>query len=378
VVLVRAASVEISGFAIRGSGTSLLEEDAGIKLLRAPDGTVSGNRIDDALFGIMAKSSPRATVRGNHVVGKDLDIPRQGDGIRLHDAGGSLVEGNTVENSRDLVIWQSNDCIARRNTVRGGRYGLHYMYCDDNLFEDNVFEGNQTGGAIMYSRRLVLRGNRFSGSRGPSAHGLLVKVGDDVLAEGNWFVDNSTGIFLEDAPSARSSECVFRGNVVAGNDVGVSMSTTAARVTFTENVLAANRLQVENRGRERGDLGQWSADGRGNYWDDYVGFDADRDGTGDTPYRPEAFFEDLTGRWPAVGLLRMGPAAQALEAAARAFPIVKPKPLITDAHPLIRPPAALVDARRAPRQRGFALAGLAGISLAAMCIARARTAGGIA
>jgi nitrous oxidase accessory protein len=378
VVLVSAGPSSVSGFEVRASGASLLEEDSGIKLLRAPDCVVSHNRVHDSLFGIMAKSSPRATVRGNQVVGKDLPLPRQGDGIRLHDAGGSIVDDNHVERSRDLVIWQSNDCIARRNVVRGGRYGLHYMYCDDNLFEDNVFEGNQTGGAIMYSRRLVLRGNRFSGSRGPSAYGLLVKVADDVLAEGNWFVDNSSGLFLEDSPSAGQAECVFRGNVLAGNDVGVSMSTTASRVTFTENVLVANRRQVENLGRNRGDLGVWSAGGRGNYWDDYVGFDADRDGTGDTPHRLEQFFEELTERWPAVALLRLGPAAQALEAAARAFPIVQPKPLITDEHPLIRPPEGSIAPGRAPSQPLLAASGLLVLSVSALCMARARAPGGIA
>ncbi|MBM3992111.1 MAG: nitrous oxide reductase family maturation protein NosD [Planctomycetes bacterium] len=378
VVLVSVAACTIRGFEVRGSGASLLEEDAGIKLLRASDCVVDENRVDDALFGIMAKSSPRATLRGNRVVGKDLPIPRQGDGIRLHDANGSLVEDNTVEKSRDLVIWQSNDCIARRNVVRGGRYGLHYMYCDDNLFEDNVFEDNQTGGAIMYSRRLVLRRNRFSGSRGPSAYGLLVKMGDDVVAEDNWFVDNSSGLFLEDSPSARNATCVFRRNVLAGNDVGVSMSSTSARVTFTENTLVANRRQVENLGRDRADLGTWSAAGRGNYWDDYVGFDADGDGTGDTPHRLEQFFEELTERWPAVALLRMGPASQALETAARAFPIVQPKPLIVDEHPLIHPPANSLAARDVARQPLLSLAGLVALSLSVVCIVRARSVGGLA
>jgi nitrous oxidase accessory protein len=378
VVLVRAGPSAVEGFDVRGSGTSLLGEDAGIKVLGAADCTVSGCRVEDVLFGIMAKSSPRATIRGNRVVGKDLPLPRQGDGIRLHDAGGSLVENNEVERCRDFVIWQSDDCVARRNKVRGGRYGLHYMYCDDNLFEDNVFEGNQTGGAIMYSRRLVLRRNRFCGSRGPSAYGLLVKVGDDVLAEGNWFVDNTSGLYLEDSPTERGSTCVFRGNFIGGNEVGVTLSTTASRVTFTENALVANRRQVANLGRDRGDLGIWTAEGRGNYWDDYVGFDADHDGTGDTPHRLEQFFEELTERWPAVGLLRLGPAAQALETAARAFPIVQPRPLLTDERPLIRPPPGLRAPRAPSRQPLLSLAGLSALALSGACVVRVWARGGVA
>ncbi|RKY16308.1 MAG: hypothetical protein DRQ55_18250 [Planctomycetota bacterium] len=367
VVLVRAGPSTVSGFAIRASGASLLGEDAGVKLLDTSDCTVEDNRIEDTLFGILARSSARSRVIGNHVTGKDLPIPRQGDGIRLQNAAGSVVEDNVVERSRDLAIWQSHGCVTRRNVVRGGRYGLHYMYSDDNLFEDNLFEGNQTGGAIMYSRRVTLRGNRFEGSRGPSAYGLLIKAGDDILAERNWFVDNSSGIFLEDTPSSLRCACTFRKNVIGGNDTGITVQPSVSRVLFTENVIVANRRSVQALGRTRSELNVWSAAGRGNYWDDYVGFDADGDGVGDTPYRLEAFFEDLTDRWPAVGLLRMGPASQALETAARAFPIVQPRPVLTDEHPLVQPPSGLAPELAARRQPALAAVGLL-VALASLFI----------
>jgi nitrous oxidase accessory protein len=372
VVLVTRGPSTVRGFAVRGSGDSLLEEDAGVKLLGAPDSAVEDCRVEDALFGIMARSSPRARIAKNRVTGKALPIPRQGDGIRLQDASGSSIEDNVVERSRDLAIWHSNGCVARRNEVSGSRYGLHYMYCDDNVFEDNVFTGNQTGGAIMYSRRLELRRNRFAGSRGPSAYGLLIKVADDVLAERNWFTDNTRGVFLEDAPSSLRASCTIRENVIGGNDVGVALQPSVSRVAFLANAFLANRVQVETLGQARGETNVWSRDGRGNYWSDYAGFDADGDGVGDTPYRLDRFFEDLAGRWPAVGLLRLGPATQALETAARAFPVVKPRPALTDAHPLIRMPGVL----GAPPARGarplLSAAGLAAAALAALALLRAR------
>jgi nitrous oxidase accessory protein len=370
----------VSGFTIRASGASLLEEDAGVKLLDTAGCTVSKNRVEDALFGILARSSGGARLIANRVLGKDLPIPRQGDGIRLQNAPDSVVEDNTLERSRDFAIWQSDRCVARRNVVRGGRYGLHYMYCDDNLFEDNVFEGNQTGGAIMYSRRVTLRGNRFEGSRGPSAYGLLIKVADDILAERNWFVDNSSGLFLEDTPSSLHSSCTIRENVIGGNDTGITLQPSVSRVVFAENVIVANRRSVQALGRRRGGVNQWSAAGRGNYWGDYAGFDADQDGIGDTPHRVEGFFEELAERWPAVGLLRMGPAVEALETAARAFPIVQPRPVLTDEHPLVRPPASLEPGAAVGNQPILAASGLFAVLGSLFVLARSRTAnpGGVA
>jgi nitrous oxide reductase family maturation protein NosD len=380
VVLMKAAGCELRGFQIRASGDSLLEEDAGVKVLGVERCTVAQNRIDDCLFGILVRSGKAATLRSNRVTGKALPLPRQGDGIRVQDGEGSTIEDNVVEASRDLAIWQSHRCETRRNVVTRCRYGLHYMYCDDNLFEENRFEGNETGGAIMYSRRLTLRNNRFEGSRGPSAHGLLIKTADDVLAEGNRFVDNSSGIFLEETPSSLHASCTFRGNVIGGNDVGITLQPSVERVLFAGNVFVANRLQVAMLGRARGELNRWNEDGRGNYWSDYVGFDADGDGIGDTPHHVEAFFEDLAGRYPAVGLLRLGPAAQALETAARAFPVVKPRPTATDDCPLIAPPPGLAAEVNARPRPGLVAGGALSIALALALLWRARGAstGGVA
>ena len=83
------------------------------------------------------------------------------------------MEDNTIERSRDLAIWQSHRCAARRNVVRGGRYGLHYMYSDDNVFRGNRFEDNLVGASIMYSRGIVLEKNSFSFSNGIGGYGSL-------------------------------------------------------------------------------------------------------------------------------------------------------------------------------------------------------------
>jgi nitrous oxidase accessory protein len=210
------------------------------------------------------------------------------------------------------------------------------MYCDDSLFEHNVFEDNQVGSAIMYSRRLILQHNQFSGSRGVGGVGLFIKVGDDVLAESNRITDNARGIFLEEAPQSIHSTCIIRKNLVAANDVGVSLQPSLERAQFTENVFAANRIQVEVMGGVIKPK-DFSLAGKGNYWSDYIGFDENNDGMGDTPYQIEQFFESLAGRWPEMGLLRMGPASEALEMAARAFPVGRPRTVAIDKHPLLSP-----------------------------------------
>jgi nitrous oxidase accessory protein len=328
---------EIRGFTVRGSGASLVSEDSGIKVLQARSVVIAGNRIEDVLFGIFILSSSDAALLENHVIGKDLIPPRRGDGIRVYNSPHAKIERNLLERSRDLAIWQSNDVIVRKNTVRTSRYGLHYMYCDDSLFEDNFFEDNQVGSAIMYSRRLTLRRNHFTGSRGVGGVGLFIKVGDDILAENNRITDNARGIFLEQAPQAINAQCTIRNNLVAANDVGISIQPFIDRAVFTENAFVSNRIQVEVMGGVIKPK-DFSLTDRGNYWSDYIGFDENEDNKGETPYQIEQFFETFAARWPESGLLRMGPASEALEMAGRAFPLGRPRIVAIDHHPLLKPP----------------------------------------
>jgi nitrous oxidase accessory protein len=92
-----------------------------------------------------------------------------------------------------LYLQNASKGTVRGNVARDVRYGLHYMFSDDNLFEDNTFENGAAGTAIMYSERIVFRRNRFLRNRGFASVGLLFQGCDDVLAEHNLVADNARG-----------------------------------------------------------------------------------------------------------------------------------------------------------------------------------------
>jgi nitrous oxidase accessory protein len=43
------------------------------------------------------------------------------------------------------------------------------MYSDSSQYVDNAFRDNGAGVAVMYTRQVEMRGNRFAGARGASA-----------------------------------------------------------------------------------------------------------------------------------------------------------------------------------------------------------------
>jgi nitrous oxidase accessory protein len=337
VLTVSAPDVTIEGLVLRNSGDDLNHENAGITGL-APRITVQNNRLEDVLFGVYLKNAPESIVRENQISGKDLELGRRGDAIRLWYCASSQIEGNYVSHSRDVVIWFSPDSLLKGNTVEYGRYGLHLMYSDGDTLEENVLRNNSVGAFLMYSRRLTLRNNLFYNNRGPSGYGLALKDADDVVAEGNRTINNRIGLYLDNSPRSTDAIGTYRNNLVAYNDVGIGLLPLVRRNTISGNIFQENSSQVSVVGGHELVGNFWHSDGQGNYWTDYAGYDADGDGVGDMPYRSQRTFEDLMDTEPALRLFQLSPVADAINLAARAFPLFQPRPRMSDDHPLMQPP----------------------------------------
>ena len=374
VVRVAAPGVELRGLRIRGSGSSYTSEDAGIRIDQAPDVHVVDTHIEDTLFGIFAVQADRCVIEGSTIVGKELPHVRRGDGIRLWYSSGCRVAGNRVEQSRDVIIWYSAGTVVERNVVRTSRYGLHYMYSDHNRFHGNRFEDNQVGAAIMYSRDVELRDNSFSFSAGAAAYGLLLKDADDVFILGNRFVHNTTGLFFDGAPQSRGGRVDVRGNLIARNDVGLALQPLSRGIRFWENELVGNRTQVQVLGTGSAEDNVWAVGGRGNHWSDAVVYDRDGDGVSDLPYRSERTYEVLAERYPALAFFDGTPGAEAIDLAARLFPLFAPRPKLTDPHPLVRPVLAGGSTGRGAPGDGLTLilVGVGMLAVAGLGVAGAR------
>ena len=360
VITINAPDVTIRGFEIRNTGISLDRENAGVTVL-ASRAVLEDNVLDDVLFGIYLKASEDSVIRGNTIGGKELAVPRRGDGIRIWRSHRAVIEDNVVDESRDAVIWFSDGVQLRRNRITNGRYGLHFMYSDGNVIEDNHLEGNSVGAFLMYSSNLVMRRNVFARNRGPSGYGVGLKDMDGVTAEDNLFVGNRIGMQLDNSPSSVRIHDVYTRNVFAYNDIGVAFLPAVERNHFHDNSFVENLQQVAVLGGGRFGGNEFTVNGRGNFWSDYRGWDLDGDGIGDLAYRADSLFENLMDREPKLRLFQFSPAQQAVEMAARAFPVVKPQPKFRDTAPLMAPVAVHVAAP--PASSPWAMLGLAAAML---------------
>jgi nitrous oxidase accessory protein len=353
VVRVRAPDVTLEGFDIDGGGGGDLGRDSSGVHVAAPRVTIRDCRIREALFGVYLREAPGAVVENCFVRGIPGRAPgEKGSGIHVFATEGFRFTGNEVVDARDGFYLQSaSKGRIVSNIARDLRYGLHYMYSDDNVFEDNLFENNAAGAAVMYSTRIAFRRNRFLRNRGFASVGLLLQGCDDVVAEDNLIGDNARGVFLES-----SHRNLFRRNVIARSDTAVVLYASSAGIRFEGNSFVGNLTPLTLVGKRP------DAIFAGNYWSEHGELDLDGDGISDRPYRLTSVFDHFRSNLTAADLFSQSFAADAMGVAERTFPVLQAVEVV-DAKPLARPPS-LPDVPAPNARRGQASAiGVAGSAL---------------
>jgi nitrous oxidase accessory protein len=349
VVRVRAPGVTLEGFDIDGRGGGSIDRDSSGIHVAAADFVARDCRITGALFGVYLRAADGARVEHCEIHGiPGRDDGEKGSGIHIWNTRGFELTGNVIDRSRDgLYIQSSSGGKMRGNVVRNVRYGLHFMYSDDNTFEENVFADSAAGGVLMYSRRLTLRRNQFLHNRGFASVGVLCQSCEDSVAEDNVLLDNARGLFLEG-----SRRNVFRRNLIADSDAAIILFDSCAANRFEDNAFVGNLSPLTLVGRRT----DTSFDG--NYWSDNDRPDLDGDGRSDGEYVLSSLFDHLRGNLLAADLMVRSPAAVALAAAERAFPVLEAVKAV-DHRPLSRLP----DLSRLPvvhtRARSRSVAGMA-------------------
>lgn len=318
------------GLTVDGSGQRFDLQEAAVHVISAPRAKVRGVAVRNALFGIIVEKSEDVQIVGNEVFGSERDqIGLRGDAIRVWETERSLISSNRVTGSRDIVIWYSSENQILDNEVVGGRYGTHFMYSHGNLVARNRYVGNVVGIFAMYSRDLKLENNLLAASSGAAGMGLGLKESSGVRASHNLIVKNSVGIYIDNSPYEPGSINVFARNAIRLCDVGFGFHASTDNNHIFSNSIRGNTAQVRVDGGGNALDNQWVD----NDFDDYAGYDLDRDGVGDVAYELRTFTGTLIARHPQLDYFRGTPALAMIDAASRILPVYQSEALLIDPLP---------------------------------------------
>ena len=366
IVTIASDDVIVSGFELRNSGRAVSQEPAAIKMNGFDRAKITGNRIRESYFGIHITDSNAPSIRENDIkAGEGVPQGRRGHGVYLWKVNDATISGNDIRYAADGIHLEfAEHNLILDNSVTDSRYALHLMSAHRNTIVGNTLRHNLSGALFMFSHELIVKDNEFSANRaGATGAGMLLKDCDNFFAEGNRLLRNKYGMTVEGTPQSAGTTAIFRRNTFALNDTGLAL-TTNSPITFVENAVIDNTVQVKamsanaaatlsSHSAVPADGGSpqdeatlppaavWSSNGRGNFWSDYRGYDANNDGVGDRSYLPRAAFGGRLDDDKTLQFFQYTLAQQAIDMAADMFPVYRYDAVIEDEHPLIAPPEGL-------------------------------------
>ncbi|RYY41776.1 MAG: nitrous oxide reductase family maturation protein NosD [Chitinophagaceae bacterium] len=321
------ANIRVQGLRFTGTGYSSMNDYAAIGIIDAQNVVVEGNEIRAAYFGIHVANTRNCSIRNNRIIGIPKTEQTSGNGIHLWKCAQMLVEGNDVQGHRDGIYFEfvTYSAIRKNNSHNNIRYGLHFMFSNNDSYADNVFSRNGAGVAVMYSKQVKMLRNHFERNWGPNAYGLLLKEISDAEITGNTFAFNTSGILMESTNRIDVARNVFRSN-----GWGLRISASCNDNVVHQNNFQGNTFDVATNGDLM--LNRFN----GNYWDKYDGYDLNRDGSGDVPYHPVSLYSMIIERNPQSVILLRSFMVSLLDKVEKAMPSITPSAM-ADAAPLMKP-----------------------------------------
>lgn len=327
ILIVATINLTIQGLKLINTGRSNMDDSAAIKFFDSKDCIIRDNILENTYFGLHFSNSSQMTIVNNKISASAVREFEVGNGIHLWKCKNSFIGNNEVSGHRDGIYLEFvTNTQAKENLVeKNMRYGLHFMFSHDNSYIRNTFRKNGAGVAVMYTKNVLMKDNRFEENWGASAYGILLKDISDSEIIGNVFLKNTIGIYMEG-----SSRIEFTNNTFRENGWALKLMASCDQNTFKENNFTQNTFDISTNGSTV--LNTLTE----NYWDKYEGYDLNKDHIGDVGYRPINLYSMIVEKIPAAVILWRSFMVTLMDRMEKILPTLTPDEMI-DESPKMKP-----------------------------------------
>lgn len=335
------SNVTIANLKIINWGSDLTGENSGIySKKKTKNLTIRDNELTGSGFGILLNKMSHSKIIGNKVQGNTkLRSSDRGNGIQIASVEYSHVFNNETFNVRDgIYVIASKNNIIEGNLMHDLRYGIHYMYSYDNTVIGNSAHNTRAGYALMSSRRLIIKDNQ---TRDSEDYGFLLNFITESTFEGNYIQNVWT--LPENKVLGRDGKGLFvynsgyntiKNNYIDTTEIGIHLTAGSEKTKVYGNSFINNPVQVKYVSNKKQ---EWSFEGKGNYWSNYLGWDMDGDNIGDVIFEPNDGIDQLIWQYPEMKMIMDSPVVLILRWVQKEFPVLKP-PGVKDSFPLMSSP----------------------------------------
>jgi nitrous oxidase accessory protein len=318
IISISANGVVVDGLRIVHSGISSLEDLSGIKIYDGNNVIIRNNILEDTFFGIYTQNGINCTIENNQLIAFSKEEQQSGNGIHCWKSDSMRIIGNNITGHRDGIYFEfvKNSVIWRNSSVSNIRYGLHFMFSNDDMYVSNIFRNNGSGVSVMFSNRIKMFSNYFEENWGDASHGILLKEISDGYMQGNHFAKNTSAIFMEGA-----NRIYMKHNTFENNGWALKIQASCMDVVLERNNFIGNTFDVGTNGSLV--LNEFT----NNYWDKYEGYDLNKDKIGDIPYRPVSMYSMIVEKYPPAMILFRSFITSLLDKTEKILPSLTPENL---------------------------------------------------
>jgi nitrous oxidase accessory protein len=326
IITIVSDSVTVDGLFLKNVGTSYTEDYAAIRVKRSKHFEIKNLVLEKLFFGIYLEKAANGKVYNNKIIGQAIEEHNSGNAIQLWYSKNITIENNIVQHVRDGIYLEfSDDCVIKNNVSSNNlRYGLHFMFSNNDTYENNEFSNNGAGVAVMFSKKIKMFNNVFKENWGTASYGLLLKEINDADIIGNTFEKNTIGINIEG-----SNRIIYKNNNFINNGWAIKVRGACYTNKFLQNNFLYNSFDVSYNSNINDNLFDK------NYWSNYTGYDLDKNGIGDVPYRPVKLFSYIVNRTPETIILLRSLFIDIIDFSEKVSPVFTPDNLL-DNHPLTK------------------------------------------
>jgi len=316
----------MSGLEIINVGQSYTKDFAAILVSKSKDFTIENNKLKNVFFGILVEKSKEGVIANNNVSSNSVSQANSGNGIHLWHCSNMTVFSNILTGLRDGIYFEfvKKSKVFDNQSFENLRYGLHFMFSNENAYYNNVFKNNGAGVAIMFSKFVKMYNNKFEHNWGSASYGLLLKEIYDAEIENNIFEQNTIGISVDG-----STRINYKFNTFLRNGWAIKIIGACYENVFTENNFLNNALDLSYNSKIN------SNSFERNFWSEYAGYDLDKNGVGDIPYRPVKLFSYIVHNTPETIVLLRSMFVDIINFSEKVSPVFTPDNLI-DSNPLMK------------------------------------------
>jgi len=325
ILSIKANHVTINGFRVQNSGIATIDDPGGIKIYDSHHVTIENNKLDNNFFGIYIQYGKHCIIKNNYITAYSLQEQQIGNGIHCWKSDSLIIEGNNIKGHRDGIYFEfvTGSVIWRNISIKNLRYGLHFMFSNNDSYISNVFKNNGAGVAVMFTNHVKMYNNYFENNWGDAAYGLLLKEISDASIFNNRFIANTSGIYMEG-----TSRMEVKNNVFKNNGWGMKIQASCMENNIVFNNFMGNTFDISTNGSLV--LNTFNQ----NYWDKYKGYDLDKNKIGDVPYHPLSLFSVIVESNATVMLLFHSFLINLLDESEKMIPSLTPDDFI-DEQPLM-------------------------------------------